>query len=45
LGDRGFKASPGQKKNLALISISKPGVVVHICNHSYTGGIGRRITI
>jgi hypothetical protein len=31
---------PGGKRD--LISTDKPGVVFHVCNPSYMGGIGRR---
>jgi hypothetical protein len=39
-----FKASLG-KKLVRPISINKPGMMVHICNPSYMGGIHRRIVV
>jgi hypothetical protein len=42
-----FKGTQGKKflRPLCPISTNKPGMVVHICNPSYTGGIDRRIAI
>jgi hypothetical protein len=34
-----------QKVSKTPISINKPGMVAHICNSSYTGGIGRKIVV
>jgi hypothetical protein len=42
LGRSQFKDSSGKKVNL---STNKPGIVAHICNPSYVGGIDRRITV
>jgi hypothetical protein len=40
-----FENSLGKKKLARLCLENKPGMVVYICNPSYTGGIDRRIAI
>jgi hypothetical protein len=41
--EHGLRTSLG--KNMQKNHANKPGMVVHICNHSYGKGIGRRIMV
>jgi hypothetical protein len=43
IGNSSLKKSQWDYSNL-LLNVIRPGVVVHICNPSYLGGRGRRIT-
>jgi hypothetical protein len=46
VGRTEVRGGPGrQLLRPLLISTSKPGVVSHVCNPSYKGGSGRRITL
>jgi hypothetical protein len=45
LGGSQFSASLGKKVTNTPVSTNKPGIGVHACNPSYSGGIGRRITV
>lgn len=43
MGGHWFKTSLDKK--LVRLHLNKPGIVIHACHPSYTGGIGRRTTI
>jgi hypothetical protein len=44
-GGSWFKTSLNKKFVSPPISTNKPGMVVHICNPSYAGDIGKRIMV
>jgi hypothetical protein len=45
IGSVVVQAQPEQKVSETPISTNKPGMVAPNCNHSYLGGVGRRIAI
>jgi hypothetical protein len=44
IGGSKFKTSPGQKLGRPYLK-NKPDMLVHACNSSHKGDIGRRITV